>query len=220
MLKNGSVKYGFIGGLVVAVILFSQHFFLQDNVGVFAPLKYLVQLAIIVSIIASIKFTKDKETPAGELLELKTGMKAGGTTTLIVSVFLMLSFISIQMLLTPADIVKKTDADLAAYFAQHPLKDSSETALLATQDSFELYFKKEQYALSKYYLGIVKLIDKDSQLYSQKIGEVNNKMVGQLSSFTVQLSQTWPITFIQIILGLIVSFITTMIFRFKQQSEL
>jgi len=72
---SAAVKYGLVGALVALVILITQYYIIAENTASHPAFKYLIQLTLFVSIIASIKVTKDREIPGGAI-DLKSGLRA------------------------------------------------------------------------------------------------------------------------------------------------
>src|SRR3990172_10698699 len=97
---SAAVKYGLVGALVALVILITQYYIIAENTASHPAFKYLIQLTLFVSIIASIKVTKDREIPGGAI-DLKSGLRAGVITSILIIISVSSSFFCFYKTMNP-----------------------------------------------------------------------------------------------------------------------
>ena len=212
---NAAVKYGLIGSAVALLVLITQYFIVDEETASHTAFKYLVQLTLFVSIIASIKITKDKEIPGGAI-DLKSGLRAGAVTTLLIVVFVSFFFFFFYKTLSPEKFLSMSDKQFTEYFAVNPVKDTTEKHFNQLISSADSSVAKTNYGYAKMSLEVAKQIRKDDAALMQKLKELNPKIAEQYSSTSFVMSQIFPTMVGQLLMGVLIAFFTTMVFRYKQ----
>lgn len=211
-----AVKFGLIGAILSVVISFvGQHYFSGSN-STSVLHKYLVQLVFLVSIVASIKSESDnRNTP---VVELKSGMKAGILTSLIIVIFIGAYIFVSQSNTGRETLLKQSDESLAEYLRSNPDKDTSHAHIAVLISSFDSAKKAENWGYARFYLEKLNMLNAGEN-YSKEKEAINNKIADQLTSASYRIKEIIKgLIVIQLLLGMFISFVTTMLFRFKQQN--
>ena len=171
-----------------------------------------------VSIIASIKITKDKEIPGGAI-DLKSGLRAGVVTTILIVLIVSTFFFFFYKTMTPEKFLSMSDKQFSEYFSANPIKDTSASHFNQLISSSDSAIAKTNYGYAKMSLEVAKQIRKDDNGLLQKLKELNPKIAEQYSSTPFVMSQIFPTLIGQLMIGMVIAFFTTMVFRYKYQSD-
>jgi hypothetical protein len=209
------IKFGLIGGIVAVILLSIGTFLLSDNTTMVRTFQYLLQLAFIVSVIASIKQTRDLSP---ETLELRTGMKAGIVTSLIICLF-MGGYNFIYARTIPKEVVLKySEEKLQAEYEKFPVTDTSAKAFDNAVATYDSAFKAGNYQYARYVLERARIINPAFDSERAEVNKVNEKLVEEVTSAGNQLKGLFTqLVFFQLLMGMFVAFSATMIFRYRQQ---
>lgn len=213
------IKYGLIGGIVFTLVLVTGSYFVEPSVQVNMVLVYLRELVLIVSVIAAIKVTRDRNK--SELLELRAGLKAGLTAVVVICAFIFVFNFLYLRLMPEEEFAANNEVFYKAYFEREPVKDTSAEAYAREIARYDSSMKEKNIMWSSLSIRKAKLIRPSDTSLNAKIKEVDHMMFEKTreTGFVMKnifFSNVFP----QIVMGLLISFVTTMLFRYRQQAEM
>ncbi|MEW6468298.1 MAG: DUF4199 family protein [Bacteroidota bacterium] len=214
---KAAVRYGLIGAGVALAILFTQYYLVDETVALHPAFMYLVQLCLFVSIIASIKVTKDKES--GGNVDLKTGLRAGVTTVLIITLLIGAFFFGLYKTMSSEKMLALADKQFTEFFKENPVLDTGEVKFQKAIFSADSALGKGNYGAAKLHLEVARQIRPGDTRAEEKLKAVNPQLITQYSSNSFVFGLVFQRMIGQLLMGAVIAFFTTMVFRFKQQSD-
>lgn len=215
---KASVKYGLIGSGVVLATFITQYYLVDASVALHPAFMYLIQISILVSIVASIKVTKDREIPGGAI-DLKSGLRAGVSTVFIITIIMGSFFFFLYKTMSSEKHLVFADRQFADFFKENPVLDTGEAkfqkAIFASDSSFE----KSNFGAAKMHLEVAKQIKSGNSVIKDREAKVNPKLIEQYSSSAFVITLVFQRILGQLLTGVIIAFFTTMIFRYKYKAD-
>lgn len=216
---SASVKYGIIGGIIFTLIIATGFYLLEQSVRNNTAVVYLKELVLIISVVAAIKGARDANR--SEALELRTGMKAGLTTVIIICAFILSFDMVYPFTISETESASINDMGYAEYFRRKPVTDTTQADFVRAKQISDSALKVGDLGLASLNLRKAKIIHPADSSLNPQIKQMD-KLMYQKSrevGFLFKINLVTSI-FPQIVMGLLISFVTSMIFRYKQQSEM
>ena len=211
-----SVRFGLIGGVVFALILVVSNYVLELTTTNYTASVYLKELVLIVSVIAAVKGVRDqdKNTP----LELRAGMRAGLSTTIIIAAFIFAFSMSYPYTISEPDFVNANEMGFKEYLKRKPLTDSSEASFNKRVFSYDSAMKVNDIFTAYPNLRLAKAIRPTDAGVDQKLNAMNHTLFLK-SREPVFLMKNVFVSYVfpQIVMGFLVAFVSSMMFRSRQQ---
>jgi hypothetical protein len=210
-----SVKFGFVGGIVYLLILIIGTYYMEQTVRNMTVVVYLKFLVYLVSVLAAVKGIRDldKNVP----LELREGMKAGLTTVLIICMFVYAFGVIYPNTITEADFTATNEIGFHEHFKRSPIADTTQKGFDSEMKKYETAIKANDIFQSSLSLHTAKEIRPNDHSLDEKMKAVDHQLfikyheIGFLLK-SVFLSDVFPL----LVMGLAISFISTMLFRSRQ----
>lgn len=210
------IRYGLIGAIVFTLILVTGEYIIEKTARTNTILVYLRELVLIVSVIASIKATRDLNK--ADTLELRTGLKAGIMSVLIICAFILVFWFVHLRTMSLEKYTRNNEIHYTEYFKRSPVTDSSQAAYERTMVIYDSLLKAKDIGGAALAVQKALIIRPGDSLNLARAKDLHKQMY-DVTMRTGFLLRNIFATFIfpQLLMGLLVSFTATMIFRYRQQ---
>ncbi|HEY6160065.1 MAG TPA: DUF4199 domain-containing protein [Bacteroidia bacterium] len=212
------IKYGLIGGIVFVLVSVTETYFLDISVRNHTVCVYLRELVLGISVIAAIKSTRDANP--SEPLELKTGLRSGVITTLVVCLFYgIFSFVHLK-LTTEDRFNSDNEMVYSVILQQEANKDTSTVYVNKQLATYDSAMKVNDLMRASFSARRARLARPNNPAIDERIKKVDHLVYEKTQETGFALKNIFMSgVFFQLIMGMLISFVTIMIFRAKQQSE-
>ena len=212
------LKFGLIGGVVFTLILISGTYFLEQTVRNMTMVVYLKVLVLIISIVGSVKAVRDlnKNSP----LELRDGLRTGLGTVSIICLFVLLFNMIYPFTVSEADSIANNEIVYVEHFKRVPITDTTEAAFVKEKQSYETSMKSGDIGMASLSLRKAKIIRPNAVELEPKIKEIDHLMFLKSMELGFLFKNVF-VTFVfpQLVMGFLIAFVTTLLFRSKQQAR-
>lgn len=212
-----AVKYGIVGGIMALLLLIIGYNFVANNTAISKLLQYAVQLVLLVAVVLSIR-QMDAATEGP--IELKAGLRSGLTTTLIIAICMSAFTFSIQQFTPKNELLKQVNESINRQLEKEPVKVKANDSVsfnktVVKADSSE---KVENYIYAKYMLERAARMGNNNEKIASRLVLINNRMLESISSPLYHIKIMVPYFIFQLLIGMVISFVFTLLLRLKQHN--
>ena len=213
------LKFGLIGGIVFTLILISGTYLLAQTAQNMTVVVYLKVLVLIISVIASVKAVRDRNKNSP--LELRDGLRTGLATVSVMCVFVLVFNMVYPFTVSESDSITNNEIVYVEHFKRVPITDTTEAAFVKEKLAYETAMKAGDIGMASLSLRKAKIIHPKAAELDPKIKEIDHLMFLKSQEFGFLFKNVF-VTFVfpQLVMGFLIAFVISMLFRSRQQAGL